>query len=234
MADKSKIACEMSVDALAALGEQEGRRLFLWTFTFADVLEVKEASKRWGLLQRDLVRCGWRGLRVYELHDQEPCHGLHVHCLTLGRRGVKFVRALAQSQGFGRIHVQKISRNPKYVAKYINKCRDWVSGKRVGALKGVRLWGKIGVWAHVKACNILIDSLPARVTRAVVGRCLEHVRGFEGSTWSALCQISEAVQYLVYRIRFEYVTESEVMLTAEKCSAEYAWRWFRNPEGVGF
>src|SRR6266576_4957516 len=64
--------------ASQTLGKQT---LFLWTFTFKELLAVKETRKRWNHLLTLLLRT-WpqlQGLRVFELHEQ---HGLHVHLIT--------------------------------------------------------------------------------------------------------------------------------------------------------
>src|SRR6266576_7221801 len=64
--------------ASQTLGKQQ---LYLWTFTFKELLAVKETRKRWNHLLTLLLRT-WpqlQGLRVFELHEE---HGLHVHLLT--------------------------------------------------------------------------------------------------------------------------------------------------------
>jgi hypothetical protein len=57
-------------------------RFFMWTFTFKDLLSVKDTSKKkWNYLLTLLLRA-WpmlQGLRVFELHEE---HGLHVHLVT--------------------------------------------------------------------------------------------------------------------------------------------------------
>ena len=64
--------------ASRTLGKQQ---LYLWTFTFAEVLPVKATRKKWNHLLTLLLRT-WgtlQGLRVFELHKT---HGLHVHLVT--------------------------------------------------------------------------------------------------------------------------------------------------------
>jgi hypothetical protein len=61
--------------ASRTLGKQQ---LYLWTFTFAEVLSVKQTRKKWNHLLTLLLRT-WdtlQGLRVFEMHKT---HGLHVH-----------------------------------------------------------------------------------------------------------------------------------------------------------
>src|SRR5438105_14186415 len=82
-------------------------RLFMWTFTFKDLLSVKDTRKRWNHLLTLLLR-RWpklQGLRVFELHKQ---HGLHVHLLTNQFIDVNEARRLARQANWGRIHVTRV------------------------------------------------------------------------------------------------------------------------------
>src|SRR5947209_5292550 len=91
--------------ASQTLGKQQ---LFFWTFTFKQVLAVKDTRKRWNHLLTLLLR-QWpnlRGLRVYELHQE---HGLHVHLLTNHFLDVNQARQLAERAGWGRIHVKRVA-----------------------------------------------------------------------------------------------------------------------------
>src|SRR5207248_10363067 len=79
-------------------------RLYLWTFTFKELLAVRETRKRWNHLLTLLLR-EWpnlQGLRVFELHEE---HGLHVHVVTNQFIDVNRARELAIQAGWGRIHV---------------------------------------------------------------------------------------------------------------------------------
>ena len=81
--------------ASQTLGKQ---RLYLWTFTFKQLLGVKETRKRWNHLLTLLLR-EWpdlQGLRVFELHEE---HGLHVHLVTNQFINVNRVRKLAMQPG---------------------------------------------------------------------------------------------------------------------------------------
>src|SRR3954462_15316001 len=78
---KSRFAFESSVEWLPVSAHGN---LYLWTFTFAEVIDVAEGRRRWSRFlnklrhrRRYLKLCG---LRVYELHPGG--HGLHVHVLT--------------------------------------------------------------------------------------------------------------------------------------------------------
>jgi hypothetical protein len=76
----------------------------MWTFTFKELLGVKDTRKRWNRLLTAMKRT-WpelQGIRVFEMHKR---HGLHVHMVTNERIDVVQARALAEKAGWGRIHV---------------------------------------------------------------------------------------------------------------------------------
>ena len=145
---KSRIAFKFNVERLFE-GTESGA--YLWTSTFAKVLTVKEASKRWSGFSKELVReLKVYGVRVYELHDE---HGLHVHWLANRFLPVQIVRAIALRHGFGRIHVKRCGKwVADYLAKYLSK------EVRAGCLKGKRLWATFGDarWTRVK--DIVVRS----------------------------------------------------------------------------
>jgi hypothetical protein len=145
---KTKAAFLLSCRGLAQQGP-----IFQWTFTFAEVIAVKIARKRWNHLLTLLLR-SWpmlQGIRVFELHKE---HGLHVHVLVNRRIDVIAVRKLAEQAGWGRIHVKQIpARQASYVGKDLTK-------KRARCLRGWRLWAPFGKgWQPVKAKNIVSHSL---------------------------------------------------------------------------
>jgi hypothetical protein len=137
---KSKLAFQWTIDTMNA-------DVYFWTFTFAEVLGIKDAVKRWHrfLSDRDGLRKtfpGVQGVRVYELHPGRPplflSHGLHIHAVVNQFLPVDDVRAIAAKKGFGRIHVQKIPREAsKYLAKYLSK-------RRPECFAGMRLWAPFG------------------------------------------------------------------------------------------
>src|SRR5439155_27132486 len=107
--------------ASQTLGKQ---RLYLWTFTFRELLAVKKTRKLWNHLLTLLLR-EWpnlQGLRVFELHPGG--HGLHVHLITNQFIDVNRARELATQAGWGRIHVRPMpSEHSGYLAKYLSKER---------------------------------------------------------------------------------------------------------------
>ena len=142
--------------ASQTLGKQN---LFLWTFTFKEVLAVKETRKRWNHLLKLLLRT-WpklQGLRVFELHEE---HGLHVHLLTNQFIDVKRARELATRAGWGRIHVTRMpSEHAGYVGKYLSK-------ERPECLKRWRLWAGFGSgWEWTKVTDVTRDTLFSRIYR---------------------------------------------------------------------
>jgi len=145
---KSHMAFKFNVERLF---ESSKGGVYFWTSTFAKVLTVKEASKRWSAFSKELVReLQVYGLRVYELHDE---HGLHIHWLANRYLPVQIVRAIALKHGFGRIHVERCGKwVADYLAKYLGK------EIRAACLKGKRLWACFGdfQWGRVK--DIIVRS----------------------------------------------------------------------------
>lgn len=131
---KTHVAFRFNVDLL------KGRSLYLWTFTQPECVDVDYAVRAWAALLRDLIRhLGFRGVRVFEMHQS---HGLHVHVLTDVRYDVDLVRVWSRHWGWGRIHVKKIPREKgHYLGKYLSK------GDRPECFKGRRLWATFGKWA---------------------------------------------------------------------------------------
>jgi hypothetical protein len=153
---KSEAAFRFSADRLADLG-----KIYFWTFTFKDVLDLKETRKRWNHLLT-LIRREWPkacGLRVFELHES---HGLHVHLLTNKFIHVNVCRQMAKRSGWGRIHVVRITKDRTgYLAKYLSKDRP-------GGLKRWRLWAAFGTdWVWTKVAQVEIESLYATIYRAL-------------------------------------------------------------------
>jgi hypothetical protein len=142
--------------ATQTLGRQT---LFMWTFTFAEVLNVKDTRKRWNhlltlLRQRFADLCG---LRVFELHE---FHGLHVHLVTNRFLDVKQARDLARRAGWGRIHVMRIPiERAGYLAKYLSK-------ERPPCFKGWRLWAGFGEWEWTRVADLIFESRFSRIYRA--------------------------------------------------------------------
>ncbi len=153
---RSEAAFLFSCDRLALQG-----RLYLWTFTFAEVLDLVDTRKRWNHLLT-LIRRKWPevcGLRVFELHKE---HGLHVHVLTNKRIDVNECRLLSKRSGWGRIHVERIPKEKTpYLAKYLSK-------ERPQAFRRWRLWAGFGKkWDWTKVAQIQVESLFANVARGL-------------------------------------------------------------------
>jgi hypothetical protein len=130
------------------LGKQS---LYMWTFTFAEVLPIKDTRKRWNHLLT-LLRRRWPdlcGLRVFELHDR---HGLHVHLVTNRSVDVNEARKLSKKAGWGRIHVMRMAvEKAAYLAKYLTKDRE-------PCFKGWRLWAGFGEWDWSRVKDILFET----------------------------------------------------------------------------
>ena len=125
--------------------------LFMWTFTFKEVLAVKETRAKWNYLLT-LMRRRWpklQGLRVFEMHKE---HGLHVHLVTNQFIDVNIARVLAEKAGWGRIHVMQIPTDRAgYLGKYLSK-------ERPECLKRWRLWAGFGNWDWTKVKDLVFDS----------------------------------------------------------------------------
>ena len=193
MSAKSKDALCFTIDRLSEQG-----RLYFWTFTFSELFEVSEARKRWQLCCRELVsKTGFLGVRVYEMHEN---HGLHIHAVVCGKYNLRLVRRIVTQYGFGRIHVQRVSHNPYYICKYVNKA------DRPECLRGCRLWAAFGgrvekKCIHTRGRDIEYDSLwhraagwvkhrlgvqglkSVRMTSFVVGLALECGDDLRGDCW---------------------------------------------------
>jgi hypothetical protein len=91
----------------------------MWTFTFAELLSIKDTRKRWNHFLTLLLRT-WpelQGVRVFELHEE---HGLHVHLATNRFIDVNIVRELAGKACWGRIHVMPMpAEHVEYSGKYL-------------------------------------------------------------------------------------------------------------------
>jgi len=167
---KTEAAFLLSVERLAEQG-----RLYFWTFTFADTLDLVATRKRWNHLLT-LIRAKWPdacGLRVFEMHEE---HGLHVHLLTNKRIDVNECRKLAKQAGWGRIHVERIPRaKASYLAKYLSK-------ERPPALRKWRLWAGFGKsWEWSKVSNLVADSLFSSIYRGLAKALQwEGNKGFKG------------------------------------------------------
>lgn len=156
--NKSKTAFEFSTERLAQSG------LYMWTFTFKDVLGIRETRKRWNHLLT-LLRRKWPdlcGLRVFELHE---LHGLHVHLVTNRFIRVEAARILALRAGWGRIHVKKANAMAgKYLAKYLSKERE-------PCFKGWRLWAGFGKWNWSRVKDVIVET-PRKVIWAACKQAL--------------------------------------------------------------
>lgn len=143
--NKSQAAFQLSAERLAEQG------LYMWTFTFSEVLSIKDTRKRWNHLLV-LLRRKWPdlcGLRVFELHES---HGLHVHMVTNRFIWVEDARKLAKQAGWGRVNVMRTNAHAaKYLAKYLSKERE-------PCFKRWRLWAGFGKWDWSRVKDIHLES----------------------------------------------------------------------------
>jgi len=151
---KSKSAFLLSAMRLAKNREH----LYLWTLTFSDVVDYKTAMARLRSFTKQASRrLGLSGLRVVEVHPGG--HGLHFHLLCRVFVPVQIMRRLTARAGFGRIHVCRIeAKKASYTTKHFAK------QKRLGWLKGKRLWGSFG-FDHCRVRDILTNSRQLEIYR---------------------------------------------------------------------
>lgn len=162
-----------------------GNRTYLWTFTLKAAVDYEECREAWTRLLRQLTRYmpEWSGIRVYEVHPGQwnvLSHGLHIHVVSNKRHDVNRVRELAESAGWGRIHVVHRKQSMGYyLAKYLAKPRP-------PCLKGWRLWATFRMKERTRLSDILIDSLRGSLFRLGF-RC----GAFEGMNWGEKCMLIE-------------------------------------------
>lgn len=157
--------------------------IYLWTFTFAEVVEIAQARKYWIAFLKKFrerkMHKFFQGLRVFEMHPGG--HGLHIHVITANFLRVNEVRALWHEFGGGRINVKPIPwERRNYLAKYLSK-----SG-RPQCLKGVRLWAAFGGFDHTRVKDVVVESDFTR-------------------TYKLLCSAIEGFDKLRYNFRVQAV-----------------------------
>lgn len=141
MSRRAYAFCE-SVDQLF---ENNGGKIYMWTFTWAKPHNNDYYRQSWKNLIREFKK-HWPllgGLRVFEMHGGSQnlfgeSHGLHVHALLNDRIPIARLRKLSDKCGMGRIHVQKCNPDQaKYLAKYLTKKAE------VPLPKGMRAFGTV-------------------------------------------------------------------------------------------
>jgi hypothetical protein len=153
----SRTKCAFNFSAEELIPSRNGN-LYMWTFTYEEVLDVKEAKKRWSKFQNGISHRQKRGkamelagLRVFQMHPGG--HGLHVHLATGCYLHISWMRRLWRKAGGGRIHVTPIAHNRVgYLARYLGRAA------RPYCLKGARLWAKFGKFNASRVKDIVIES----------------------------------------------------------------------------
>ena len=187
---KSKLACQYNIGNLA-----KGRDyLYLWTFTFPDVVSYRHGADRWMKAQRDLVRSAeFYGVRVYEIHPGG--HGLHIHVVTNRRFDVRVIRGICEKHGFGRINVVRIPVDRgKYISKYITKSRDLI-------YKGCRVWAVIGKKffdVYTRVSDIVHESGVKDVYDLLYEYCEKSSRLFRLRLWEVAKQVFVLQKYHLF------------------------------------
>lgn len=177
---KTKVAFDFSAEAIRP--NRHGN-IFLWTFTFAEALDVEEGRRRWShfldKIRKRKKYFGFCGLRVFELHPGG--HGLHIHVLTHCFLLHRVVREIWKSCGGGFVWVVPIPANrAKYAGKYLRK-----SGRPI-CFKGVRMWAAFGGMDHTRVKDVQVDSpwkrtyeFLAATVRTACGKAFRQLRWHE-------------------------------------------------------
>lgn len=154
--EKSPGAFLLSVERL----DKRARWVF-WTFTFARAQSVPDACRMWSKASKMLVRkLGFRGVRVFEMHEW---HGVHVHVVTDRVYSIEKVKAICERYRFGRIGcdwVRTHGRTSFYLVKYLTKAA------REECMKRRRLWQCVGM-DGCRVRDVEINSSTAEAHRAV-------------------------------------------------------------------
>jgi hypothetical protein len=192
---KSKQAFLFSSDCIKP---NKNGDVYLWTFTFKDVVDVAVGRKAWSGFLKKLRRMkrylNFFGIRVFELHPGGKLdpggHGLHIHVVTSCFLQINQVRALWKLFGGGRVHVKPIPASRcGYLAKYLTK-----SG-RSSCFKGARMWAAFGGCDHTKVKDVTIESNWTK-TYALLKSTVRFVSGmtFSGLRWFERLRAVDNVQ----------------------------------------
>lgn len=154
----------MSVEELFDQAKRDKKQVYFWTFTWPLAMSYWCYTRSWrkftDLLWKQYTSEEFAGLRIWERH---PVHGgLHVHMLCNERLYVGLMRRLARHCGLGFVlHVRKARADDgQYMAKYMTKD---------GSIDGMRMWGKLGNWEHIKCGDLEFQSKEADKFRFVNG-----------------------------------------------------------------
>jgi len=179
---KSRLACMASVNELSG-------KLYLWTFTRRHAEPYLETRGQWNKLLTYLKRefPALSGVRVFEVHPGQDggSHGVHVHLATNAFLDVNLVRKIAKLAGWGRVHVARVKNVGAvghYLAKYL------VKEKRIGPLKGWRLWSAFGQEVRHRVSDIQCSSFHASCMRWLHSLTKE-------STWREKLQVATAIDH---------------------------------------
>jgi len=176
-------------------------KLWFWTFTFKDVLDVDVACKRWqkflgGWNQRGSLIEAYphvAGVRVYEMHPgtvERPSHGLHIHAIVDCRLSVDVVRVLWHRHAGqdSRLQVEVIPpERAFYIGKYLSPSR------RHPALDGKQLWAAFGICTdHRTRCkDIVIQNAWVEAYKFLSAA----VKGFSRLPWPQRLRMAKDFAY---------------------------------------
>ena len=192
---KSKQAYLFSADQIKP---NRNGDVYLWTFTFKEVVDVAVGRKAWSAFLKKLRRVKrylkFFGIRVFELHPGNGLdpggHGLHIHVVTSCFLQINQVRRIWELFGGGRVHVKPVPASRcGYLAKYLTKSR------RASCFHGARMWAAFGGCEHTRVKDITIESNWTKAY-AFLKSTVRFVNGmtFSGLRWFERLRAVENVQ----------------------------------------
>ena len=209
MLSRRYIAFMSNVDAIA---NGKNRKLHLWTFTFADAVDVVELRTRWNKLLTYLRRWNprWSGVRVYEMHPGKwgwRSHGVHVHVITNERFDITGVLKCVKQAGWGRTNVTKVPYDRRfYAGKYLNKART-------PCLKGWRLMACFNLPAWSRLRDIVLNSTRSRLFRHCAGMSDMTGNSWDQMPWHHKLEMVAAAEWSVIARGLVWCPEQESYLS---------------------
>ncbi len=186
------------------------RKCCLFTFTFRDVLNPREASARWTRFLKQVRRyeSKWSGVRVFELHPgrwNQFSHGLHIHVVSHVFFSDRVMLGLCKAYGLGRFERKRIKDKEAayYIGKYLDK-------KRPGAFKGMRLQSSFGPHPWTRLRHIVIDSLRTRCFRAAARQQWRDGRNWERRSWMEKLALVSQLQMQVMVLGLQWDPERQL------------------------
>lgn len=136
MVNKKTFRIELAISSLA---RELGADLHFLTLTTPDVCKLREVCSRWRMFRNSRYFKG-RGIRFVMVFEKHPNgHGWHIHAIINQFLPVYELRAVCTHCGFGRIRIDRCSRDIQALKQYLGKYVSKSLRARDDEAKGVRL-----------------------------------------------------------------------------------------------